>query len=73
MIKSLVKIILGMFIGIIIFILPVLVICKAEENHKNSQFNNGICIHCNKKLEPFVDKFGNVVWLCDNCGYNFVD
>lgn len=48
-------------------------IIKIVERQDNKNFNNGICINCGEKLEPFdVNKYGNVVWLCDNCGYNCV-
>ena len=48
-------------------------IVKIVERHDNKNFNNGICINYGEKLEPFdVDKYGNVVWLCDDCGYSCV-
>ena len=54
-------------------LISTIAITKIIEKHDKDQFNNGICINCGEKLEQFnVDKYGNVVWLCDDCGYNCV-
>lgn len=60
-------------IAIALVISLTIAIVKIVEKKNNENFNNGICINCGEKLEPFdVDKYGNVVWLCDDCGYNCV-
>ena len=60
-------------IAIALFVSFTIAIVKIAERQDNKNFNNGICINCGEKLEPFdVDKYGNVVWLCDDCGYNCV-
>lgn len=71
--KEAAKIMLGFAIAIFIIGVCTIAIAKIAEKGDIEQFNNGICINCDEKLEPFdVDKYGNVVWLCDNCGYNCV-
>lgn len=60
-------------IAIALFVSFTIAIVKIAERQGNKNFNNGICINCGEKLEPFdVDKYGSVVWLCDDCGYNCV-
>lgn len=60
-------------IAIALVVSLTIAIVKIVEKKNNENFNNGICINCGEKLEPFdVDKYGNVVWLCDDCGYNCV-
>lgn len=71
--KNVVKSIAIMFIGFVLLFIGIYLIVRLSENNDQKRFNNGICINCGEKLEPFdVDKYGNIVWLCDNCGYNCV-
>lgn len=71
--KEAAKIVLGFAIAIFIIGVCTITIAKMGEKYDKEQFNNGICINCGEKLVPFdVDKYGNVVWLCDDCGYSCV-
>lgn len=71
--KEYIKVALAFIISIGLLFLVVTAIVKVAEEGDKERFNNGICINCGEKLEPFdVDKYGNVVWLCDDCGYNCV-
>lgn len=62
-----------MTLGFFMLFVSVFFIINLSERHDKEQFNNGICINCGEKLEPFeADKYGNVVWICDDCGYSCV-
>lgn len=55
----------------LIFIYCVMIQKSNKQN--DIQFNNGICINCGNKLEPSgIDKYYNVMWICNNCGYKIL-
>ena len=71
--KNIIKSITLMIVGFVLLFMGIFSIIHLSESNDQKRFNDGICISCGNKLEPFdVDRYGNVVWICDDCGYNCV-
>ena len=71
--KNIIKSITLMIVGFVLLFMGIFSIIHLSGSNDQKRFNDGICISCGNKLEPFdVDRYGNVVWICDDCGYNCV-